>query len=142
MDSGDHRQMYINITYPLLLQRYKSTLIDFLLLLVLNIIVLLISQALSNPQVVIIPFVILSFLLYEPLLTVYSCTIGQRLMRIRVRDGHDPFKRITLWQSYARYFVKILLGWLSFITIHQNEQKRAIHDFAGTTVMVHVENLH
>ena len=57
-------------------------------------------------------------------------------MGIRVRHVGDPSKRINVFQSYIRFIVKGLLGWLSFITIHLNSEHRAIHDFAGSSVMI------
>jgi len=53
-----------------------------------------------------------------------------------VRKHSDPGKKINLIQSYLRFIVKFLLGWISFITISFNEEKRAIHDFAGGTIML------
>lgn len=141
MKDNKHTDSYIFVSYPLLLRRYQASLIDFLLLGVLSVSLVLIFNIASVSSQFIVFFVALLWLSYEPILSVYLCTLGQHVMGIRVRDGHDPFMRITLWQSYRRFFIKYLLGWLSFITIHQNEQKRALHDFAGQSVVVCNEGL-
>ncbi len=97
---------------------------------------MLLAQVFTEPFLFIVPAVGLVWLTYEPVLTTRSGTIGQRVMGIRVRDGHDPFKKISLLSSYIRFIVKVLLGLVSFITIHRNEQKRALHDLAAVSVMV------
>ncbi len=51
-------------------------------------------------------------------------------------DTNFISERITILQSYIRFIVKGLLGWLSFVTIHFNGEHRAIHDFAGSSVMI------
>lgn len=124
--------------YPLLLRRYQALFIDgfiFLIAVIVTLVVVEETQA-SN----ILPFVV-AFLLplvYEPILTCYSSTIGQRLLGIRVRDMNNPDKRINILQAYTRSVVKGLLGWLSFITINFNPEHRAIHDFASSSVVIRV----
>jgi uncharacterized RDD family membrane protein YckC len=39
-------------------------------------------------------------------------------------------------QAFFRYVLKISLGWISFLTMHSNSQRRAIHDFAAGSVMI------
>lgn len=63
-------------------------------------------------------------------------TLGNYLMKIKVRDNLNTIKRINLLQSYIRFVLKFLLGWVSFLTIHGNKQRRAIHDFAAGSVMI------
>lgn len=73
---------------------------------------------------------------YEPIFSAYGGTLGQRLMRIRVRDYNRPFQPARLWQVYVRVWTKCLLGWLSFLTIHNNREHRAIHDIASSTIVI------
>ena len=86
---------------------------------------------------------IVAILLYEPLLTVYACTIGQKLMGIRVLDynslyGQGTEQKLALPMSVWRFMMKSMMGWLSFITMHLNAEQRAIHDFAAGSVMIKV----
>ena len=37
-----------------------------------------------------------------------------------------------------RYPVKLLLGWISFLTINSNPKRRAIHDLASGSVMIKI----
>jgi uncharacterized RDD family membrane protein YckC len=73
---------------------------------------------------------------YEPVSQTLGCTLGNYLMKIRVRKNSNEDQKINLIQAYARFVVKFLLGWLSFLTIGLNEKRRAIHDFASGTVMI------
>lgn len=125
--------------YPLLIKRIQALFIDGALLLTTLIIVMILSEESPNAITIrIVMFTVIS-LLYEPLLTTYASTLGQKVIGIRVRDVKDPSKRISLLNSYARTFVKDLLGWLSFVTIHFNPGHRAIHDLVASSVMVNVK---
>lgn len=73
---------------------------------------------------------------YEPVAISLGCTLGNYLMKIRVRSHLNNNKRINLLQAYIRFVVKLLLGWISFITISMNNERRAIHDFAANSVMI------
>ena len=73
---------------------------------------------------------------YEPVAMTIGCTLGNYLMKIRVKKFASASKRINLLQAYTRFVVKMLLGWVSFLTINSNKERRAIHDFAAGSVMV------
>lgn len=124
--------------YPLLLRRYQALFIDGLIFLIAVTAALVIVDETQASNI--LPFVVafLFPLVYEPILTCYSSTIGQRLLGIRVRDMNNPEKRINLLQAYIRSVAKGLLGWLSFITINFNPEHRAIHDFASSSVVIRV----
>ena len=76
------------------------------------------------------------FVLYEPLFISLGSTLGQSLMEIRVRSFSNPEKRINIFQAFLRFFVKIFLGWASFITVTFNVNRRAIHDLASGSIMI------
>jgi len=80
-------------------------------------------------------FVIL-FGLYEPIAMTMGCTLGNYLMKIRVKKSNDTSKKINLLQAVIRVIIKFLLGWVSFVTIGTNRERRAIHDFASGSVMI------
>ena len=65
-----------------------------------------------------------------------GCTLGNYIKGIRVRKAADSTKRISFLQAIVRYPVKLTLGWLSFLTIHTNTKRRAIHDMASGSVMI------
>jgi uncharacterized RDD family membrane protein YckC len=125
--------------YPSLLKRMQSSFIDLIFLVLM---MLVFSMILDNfggtPDWVRMLLFVLIFVAYEPLLTAIGFTIGNYLMGIRVRRESDPSKRIHLGQSLLRYPIKCTLGWLSFVTIHSNPQKRAIHDLVAGSVMIKI----
>ena len=79
---------------------------------------------------------ILLFFVYEPLLTATGGTVGNRIMKMRVMNASNEQKKINIIQAYIRFVLKVFLGWLSFISIHFNKQRRAIHDLVASSVMV------
>lgn len=125
--------------YPLLVTRYKALLIDALLIFFVMIVVMVVLGDSEYRSPVMIALGVVFFLLYEPLLTTYSATIGQRMMNIRLRSYDDQEQRIQLWQAYVRVVVKAMLGWVSFLSILLNDERRAIHDMAGRSIMIENE---
>ena len=73
---------------------------------------------------------------YEPLSMMLGCTLGNYFMKIRVKKHNHPGQKINILQAFVRFLIKLLLGWLSFLTIHFNEERRAMHDLAAGTVMI------
>lgn len=126
--------------YPSLLKRVQSIFIDALLLLTLMFVIY--AAIGDNEHVSGLVRGLLLYgccILYEPLCVAYGCTVGHYLMKIRVRKASDESQRISLGHSFLRVIVKSLLGWLSFVVIHFNEHKRAVHDMASGSVMIEVE---
>jgi uncharacterized RDD family membrane protein YckC len=124
--------------YPLLIKRYQSLFIDSMLILLVMVVVMVLMDESDARQIVMVSLWCVFAFGYEPLLTTYSATIGQRLMGIRVRNINNPKERINIVQAYVRIIVKWLLGWLSFLTINFNREHRAIHDIAGSSVVIKV----
>lgn len=78
------------------------------------------------------------WVVYETVCTSLGHTIGNYLKGIRVRRISDVSRKINVFQALGRYILKLGLGWISFLTIHNNPERRAIHDFAAGSVMVKV----
>jgi uncharacterized RDD family membrane protein YckC len=125
---------YKTMKYPNVLRRYLATLLDLFAWWCL-------VYAMSNVPVITqhgtLAYALfgLSFLLYEPLLTTYACTLGQAIMGIRVRTLNG-LQRIGLDQAYGRLMVKYLLGIISLLTIPARADRRAIHDLASDTIVI------
>jgi cytochrome bd-type quinol oxidase subunit 2 len=123
--------------YPLLLDRIQSSFIDmFFIILAMFAFASVLDHFDNVPDWVRIGLFAGVFVVYEPFCMVFGCTLGNYLKGIRVRNNDDTTKRITLFQSLLRYPLKIALGWLSFLTIHGNPKKRAVHDLASGSVMI------
>ena len=127
----------MNVIPPPLTRRYGASLIDGFFLVIVMILVAVLFQAEAMVPAR-IAFFWLIFFGYEPLLTSQLCTVGQRVMGIRVRRYGHPDARIGIFASYVRFVVKILLGVISFFTMGSTKQRRAIHDLAAGSVMTQV----
>ncbi len=131
----------MEVIYPDLKTRIQSTFIDAVLMVGLMFLAATIldkmnpSQEEEDGMLRAIIFVSI-WGVYEPVSMVLGATLGNYLMKIRVRQYGNTGKRINLFQAYIRFAVKLLLGWISFLTIHGNKERRAIHDFAGGSVMI------
>jgi len=123
--------------YPQLIERIQSSFIDLILLVIL---MFVFANVLSNydnvPDWVRIVMFASLFLLYEPICMTFGSTLGNFLKGIRVRKASDTSKRINFLQAFIRYPVKVSLGWVSFLTIHSNPKRQAIHDMASGSVMI------
>ena len=124
-------------TYPLLGDRIQSTLIDTILIITLMFVFAAILDRCENvPDWVRIALFFGLFGIYEPVCTSLGCTLGNYIKNIRVRQYNDTRKKINIIQAIFRYLFKIGLGWISFLTIHSNSQRRAIHDLVAGSVMI------
>lgn len=125
--------------YPLLTDRIQSTFIDTILIVLLMFISGSILDRYENvPDWVRISVFAGLFIVYEPVCMTFGSTLGNYLKGIRVRKDSDSTKRINLLQAIVRYPIKFFLGWISFLTIHSNPKKRAIHDLVAGSVMIKI----
>jgi uncharacterized RDD family membrane protein YckC len=123
--------------YPQLTDRIQSTFIDTVLIIILMYAFSSILDKFDNvPDWVRILMFAGLFIAYEPLCMVFGSTLGNYLKGIRVRKHSNSSKRINIFQAIIRYPVKVLLGWISFLTINSNPKRRAIHDLVSGSVMI------
>ena len=94
--------------YPELKDRIQSMFIDYIVIIVL---MFIFTELLENfedvPTWLRISLFAGLFLVYEPVCVALGCTLGNRLMGIRVRQNSEPTKKISLLQSYFRYIIRI-----------------------------------
>jgi len=123
--------------YPQLTDRIQSTFIDLILIIIMIFVFASILDRYENvPDWVRVAMFAALFVAYEPLCMTFGSTLGNYIKGIRVRKVRDTTKRINFFQAIIRYPVKILLGWVSFITIGTDPKRRAIHDLVSGTVMI------
>lgn len=123
--------------YPSLVARFQSIFIDTVFLVVMMFIIsTILSYFPDTPDWLRIILFISIFFFYEPVCLTFGCTIGNYFKRIRVRKFHDTTSRINILSAVIRYIVKVCLGWVSFLTVHTNPSRRAIHDLASGSVMI------
>lgn len=122
---------------PSIKTRYFSMLIDVSVILVLSLGISYLFELLGEVPGYMrgITFLFV-FILYEPLLISLGCTIGQFATNIRVRNFKDTSNRLKLHLAILRVLVKATLGWVSLITITFNKNRRAIHDYVSSSIVL------
>jgi len=124
--------------YPSLSARLQSIFIDMIFLIVLMIATSSLLDHFPNaPGWIRAVAFIAIFAIYEPACLAFGCTIGNYIKGIRVKKFADTNSRINILQALLRYIVKLSLGWISFLTMHSNPERRAIHDMASGSVMIY-----
>lgn len=127
----------VGVEYPTLVTRFKSTFIDLLVvILAMGISSFILDKFDNVPDWVTIVLFVGIWIMYEPLCTSLGATVGNLLMGVGVRRVADTDRRISFPAAVFRYAFKTLLGWVSFLTIHSNKERRAIHDMVGGSVVV------
>src|SRR5687767_13113399 len=115
--------------YPEIKDRIQATFIDTILIIVIMFIFSALIDKYENiPNWLRISMFVSLFFVYEPLCQSLGFTLGNLIKGIRVRKNSNPSKRINFFQAIIRYPVKVLLGWISLLTIGSDSKKRAIHD--------------
>lgn len=130
----DYSKVYV---LPTIKARYTSMLVDVLILVLISLGISSLMEIVGQvPGYVKGILFIVVVLLYEPILITSGATIGQFFMNLRVRNFKHPDQKLTFPLAVLRTLIKILLGWLSFVTVTFNINRRAIHDFASGSVMI------
>jgi uncharacterized RDD family membrane protein YckC len=125
--------------YPDLKTRVQSTFIDLLFMVVLMLGAAKIFDKGGDEEIAgwVKGLVFIGiWVIYEPVATMLGSTLGNYLMKIRVRKKGDTGQRLNIIQALARFIIKFFLGWLSFLTIHSNKERRAIHDLAVGSIVI------
>ena len=136
--------------YPSLVRRYVAALIDGIVAFGLAAISIKFINYLEVDSSWIKYIVFYGILFsYEPIFTSKLVSLGQYLMRFRVRllsevptwAGHDIKGRIGLTRAYWRYFVKWFFGFISLLTVPGSKGFRAIHDKAAGSIVMDISYL-
>ena len=125
---------------PSLVLRIKSMLIDMMFLIGFAYIFTLLLESMNIISEESRGIALAIIILYEPVLVVIGGTVGQRIMGLRVRAKKSFVEKrekrnINFFNSLLRYISKILLGWISLLTIHSDKYGQALHDKIGSSVM-------
>ena len=120
--------------YPSLFRRYLASTIDIVTILFMF--YLFAQSPLYDPRdKASTTWPVLLLVVYEPVLNRYATTVGQLLLRFRVRTlaGH---RRVPLWRGFVRVMSKYLLGIFSFLLLPIQKQRRALHDIVSGTIVL------
>ena len=127
---------------PSLILRVKSTIIDSVVIILLMFLSAFVLNSLKIESGEIRLIAMLSIIFYEPIFVTLGGTIGQRIMGLKLIKS-SSYKRygnelnIHILNSFLRYFAKLLLGWISLLTIHSDKYGQAIHDKIGNSIMTY-----
>jgi len=128
-------------SYPGLLDRVKALFIDSIVVILA---VTTITDIFSYFDTIpvysrVIAFVCI-FILYDPLLiSLFGATVGHKMSRISVKREQNDTRNLSFINALIRFVVKFFLGWISFLTVTGNNKRRAIHDFAASSVVLYVQ---
>ena len=82
------------------------------------------------------------FGLYDPIFTsLFGGTIGHFIIGIRVKREKNQEKNIIFPLAIIRFIIKVILGWISLLTMSRDEQNRAIHDFLSGSIVIYSEEI-
>jgi len=131
-----HPEDFDQSKYPTILRRYMATFIDGALILLVFVSFAYLIPGNSDIEISIRRWIgCLIFFVYEPLFTSKLCTLGQKIMGIRIR-GLETGAKINILEAYLRIIAKIVLGIISFFSIPWTRKRRALHDFVAGSVVV------
>ena len=126
----------VSSNYPSLVRRLQSNFIDRMITYALMGGLFYYAAEIDSNSWTLKILAILTALSYEPLMVSFlRRTIGQRITGITV-VSLTVDQKISLLNAYTRYGLGLILGWISFLAIHSNKERRALHDIATDTVLV------
>jgi uncharacterized RDD family membrane protein YckC len=131
----------MTVGYPTLVKRVQAIFVDgiFMLVVMFGISAIIDKTGYDAPEWLRALLFVGIWFVYEPVAVSLGCTLGQFMMGLRVREAANEKKKINIILSLVRFALKLLLGWISFLTIHTNPQRRAIHDLAANSVMIEIK---
>ena len=128
------------LRYPTLMSRIQSIFIDGIIVILFMFLAgKILDKFETVPDWVRIVLFVGIWGVYEPLAMSLGCTVGNYILGIRVKRYKNQTKSINILQAYLRFVVKFCLGWISFIAIHFNDDRRAIHDLVSGSVMIKLQ---
>jgi len=128
--------------YPGVFDRIKAIMTDGIVVVVYMFVAAyifsLFESVPDNARIIAFVFI---FLLYDPIFTsLFGGTIGHMMLGIRVKRESDEQKNILFHKAILRYLVKVLLGWVSLLTVSGNKKRKAIHDYLVGSVVVYAKS--
>lgn len=125
---------------PSLMMRIKSMLIDGLAIIAIMTVMSIVLESFEFVSDTTRMICLALVILYEPVFISLGGTIGQRLMGVHVGNfssfkSGKPKHSLNIGYSIFRYIVKLLLGWVSLLTIHSSSYGQAIHDKVGNSIV-------
>jgi len=128
------------VEYPTILRRYLSTVIDGWLILTILFILPYFIEDKENTLYFRLIMVAIMLFGYEPLFTSKLCTLGQKIMGVRIRTFGN-YQKLNYPAALLRVTIKGFLGIISFFTIIFSKDRRALHDYASGSIVIYPRDL-
>lgn len=127
------------INYPGVLDRIKAMVTDSIVIIFfMFFITYIFSNFESVPDYARIIAILFVFVLYDPLFTcVFGGTIGHMMLGIRVKKESNENQNISFLSAVIRFIGKVLLGVISFLTVSNNDKRKALHDKLVGSVVIY-----
>ncbi|PSR56477.1 RDD family protein [Adhaeribacter arboris] len=131
------RKKFTSATFPSLRRRFASYFIDlFIIIGAFMLVGYVIDLVGSVPGWLRGSILIFTLFLYDPIfISLFGGTIGHQLLDMRVIHVKSS-GNLNFGLAVLRFVVKVLLGWLSFLTIMFNPERRAIHDIISDSLVI------
>ncbi len=125
--------------YPGVSDRVKAVVTDsFIIIFFLFVVSYIFSYFENVPTIIRIIAFVFVVILYDPFMTsVFGGTIGHMMFGIRVKRENNQTKNILFPFAIIRFIAKAILGWVSLLSVHGNEKRKAIHDYIVGSVVVY-----
>lgn len=125
----------VKIEYPTILRRYFATFIDGWLTIAMLFAVTYFIGGKENAffRLIVAALILLG---YEPLFTSKFCTLGQKIMGIKIRKAVD-YRRLNYPAALLRFIIKWIFGFISLFIIIFSKERRALHDYASGSIVVY-----
>lgn len=89
----------------------------------------------NTPKIAMLGFI---FFLYDPICTsLFGGTLGHYLLGIAVKKDANTIENIPIHKALLRFFFKVVLGWVSLLTLGLTNSSKAIHDMIAGSVVVY-----
>lgn len=129
---------YNKLQFPGLLHRIKAFFIDFAVLLSAFLISTnIIELAGEMPAWIRGAVLIFMFCLYDPFMIAFAGgTLGHKAIGLKIKRYNRREKNLNLGFAFLRFFIKNILGWISFFTVTTDPRKRSIHDLSVGSIVL------
>ncbi|MBL0315816.1 MAG: RDD family protein [Flavobacteriales bacterium] len=129
--------------YPRILDRVKAIMADSVVYIILmTLSAYLFDQFDHVPDYARILAFVIIFVIYDPLLTsLFGGTLGHFVIGLRVVRYRDRSKKVIFPIALIRSTIKLILGSISMLAMHSDEEHRAIHDYMSGSIVVFKDDM-
>lgn len=127
-----------SVLLPSVMDRLKATFTDVFVIILLMLFIANVFDSINDvPEHYRILGAIIMLTIYDPLcVSLTGGSVGHYAMGLRVKRISNQEKNISFPLAILRLIIKILLGWISLLTVPSSENKQAIHDHIVESIVI------